>query len=133
MWDAVLPLWLDLALADSEVASVLGDSPPAVYLVGERDRQVPAMEYTLVVAGLETEVYESSLVQLDLWTATIEQLVTLEKALRRLLHHDTTITLGGIKILTQLTGGRPLAGADRDGALNHSLDFRLQYLRGKYS
>lgn len=133
MWDTVLPLWLDLALDDADVVSVLGDSPPALFLVGDRDREVPAMEYTLIVAGIETEVYETSIVQLDMWTATIDQMVTLQNALRRLLHRDTAITLTGIRVLTQMTGGRPLVGANRDGALNHSIDFRLQYLRGKYS
>ncbi len=131
-WDVIVPDWLTLVEGDTEVVRVLG-RPPALFMSGQRDRKVNSLEWTLIVPGLETELYETSLVQLDFWTTTMEQLAGLSKALRRLLHHDLPITVGSHKMWSQLVGGRPLAGPDNDGALSHSLDFRLQYLRGKYS
>lgn len=129
-WDTVVDAWLGLVTPDTDVRSVLGQSPE-FYMVGERERAVPSLEYSLI-ANTESEIWEISDVQLDYFTRSIEDLVKLEKALRGLLHHDLSITVSGIELWSELTGGRPLQGPS-DGVLSRSLDFRLTYLRSKYA
>ncbi len=129
-WDVVVGAWLTLIAADSDVTGVLG-RPPELWMAGERDQKAPSMEWQLV-ADTENENYEVTLVQLDLLTRSDHALVKLERALRRLLHHDTPIVVDGHELWSQLVGGSPLQGP-KDGIHRRSLDFRLTYLRGKYA
>ncbi len=131
-WDAIVPAWLEVIAADSVVRGVLG-TEKAFYMAGERDFEVGSLEYQLIVpAVLDREVYWRSLVQLDFWVRTMTELVTLEKALIRLLHSDLAVTIGGIAMWTQHVGdGRALEGA-ADNTFTRSLDFQLTYLRNRY-
>lgn len=129
-WDVIIPAWLDPIKADSDVRSVLGNSP-ALWMVGERDYDVPSCEWQLI-ADTEGENYEVTLVQLDFFVHKLQDVQTLERTLRRLCHHDTPITLDGHELWSQLVGGGPLQGPD-DGVLRRRLDFRLTYLRSRYA
>lgn len=132
-WDTVVPNWLGLIEADEVIQNLLG-SPARLYMSGARERAAdPSLEWTLLTPGAEGELYESPLIQLDFWANSMADLVAIEQALRRLLHHDLPITVGALKIWSRLVGGRPLEGADPDGQLSRSLDFRLEFLRGKYT
>jgi hypothetical protein len=115
--------------ADSDVLAVLGN-PPAFYMAGEREFKVNSMRWTLI-ANTEGENYEESLVQIDFWVRSLTHVRTLERALRRLLHHETEVTIGGLDLWSKYIDSRPLTGAT-DGTLARALDFRLTYLRGRY-
>ena len=128
-WDTIVAAWLAHIVADSEVRAVLGE-PPAVWMAGEREYTVPSLAWHLI-ADTEAENYETTMVQLDFWVTSSQDLTKLEKALRRLLHHDTPVTLGGVELWSELDGSRPMDGPTQ-GILGRSLDFRLTYLRGRY-
>lgn len=130
-WNTVIPAWLGLIEANSDVQSVIGD-PTALYQSGDREHEVPSMEWTLIVPGLEAEVFETALVQLDFFTATMADLETLQEATRSEVHKDLRITAGGILIKTRFAGGRPLPGAKK-GTHAGSLDFELEYVRSRWS
>jgi hypothetical protein len=115
--------------ADSDVLAVLG-TPPAFYMAGEREFKVNSMRWTLI-ANTEGENYEESLVQIDFWVRSLAHVRTLERALRRLLHHETEVTVGGLELWSKYVDSRPLTGAT-DGTLARALDFRLTYLRARY-
>jgi hypothetical protein len=116
--------------ADSDVLAVLGN-PPAFYMAGEREFKVNSMRWTLI-ANTEGENYEESLVQIDFWVRSLANVRTLERALRRLLHHETEVTIGGLELWSKYIDSRPLTGAT-DGTLARALDFRLTYLRERYT
>lgn len=130
-WDVVVEAWLGLIAPDSDVTEVLG-ADPEFFMAGEREFAAPGLEWSLI-ANTEGELWEISDVQLDFMVRKIDQLVKLEKALRRLLHHDLPITVDGIFMWSQMRGGgRPLQGP-ADGLLGRSIDCRLTYLRSRYT
>jgi len=129
-WDTVLPAVVAAISADSEVQSVLGNSP-AFFMAGEREFKVNSMRWTLI-ANPESELWEEALVQFDFWVRSMSDVVTLAGALRRLLHQETETTIGGLKLWTKYVDSRPLMGA-KDGTIAHSLDFRFTYLRGRFA
>ncbi len=132
-WDDAITDWLALIAADTVVQGLLG-TDPEFNMAGERTFVVPSLEYTLVSAAVpHLEVFWRTLVQLDYWTKTMADLVTLEKALVRLLHYDTPLTIGTTVMWSQMqAGGTPLQGAT-DGHFGRSMDFHLIYLRNRYS
>jgi len=132
-WDAAVTAWLAPIAADSVVQGILGTAPE-FNLAGERDHVIPSLEYTLISpAVLFMEVYWRTLIQLDLWSYDLAELVSLEKALVRLLHFDTPVTIGSIPMWSEMQqGGVALAGA-ADGVFGRSMDFHLTYLRDKYT
>lgn len=132
-WDAAVPAWLAPVAADSDVQDLLGTVTEFNH-VGERDFAVPSLEYTLISPATPLhEVYWRTLVQLDFWMKSFADLVSLERALVRLLHYDWPLPIGGIPMWSQMIiGGTPLQGA-RDGIFGHSMDFHLIYLRDRYT
>ena len=131
-WDTVVPAWVEVIAADTDVRDVLGTGR-AFYMAGEREFEVDSLEYQLIVpAVLYREVFWRTLIQLDFWVRTMADLVKLEKALLRLLHFDLAVTIGGIAMWSQHVGdGRALEGA-ADNTFTRSLDFQLTYLRNRY-
>lgn len=128
-WDTVIPTCLVAPIAaDSDVISVVGTR---FYMSGEREFKIESMKWMLV-SNTEGENYEESLVQIDFWVRTLAQVRTLEDALRRLLHHETEVTVGGIDFWSKYVDSRPLMGA-KDGTIARSLDFRLTYLRERFA
>lgn len=130
-WDEIIPAWIDRIESNDDVASVLGD-PPALYMAGEREHEVPSLEWTLLTPGLEGEIWEVCLIQTDLFTRSMDDLRTLSSGLRAAAHHDLRITVGGHEIWSRLDAARTLQGA-QDGIHNVSYDFRLEFLRSKYA
>lgn len=117
-------------MEDTEVQSVLGE-PVEFFMAGERNFKVPSMRWTLI-ANTEGENWEQSLVQIDFWVRSLADATTLEGALRRLLHHETQVTIGGLKLWSQYVDSRPLGGA-KDGTIARALDFRQTYLRERHN
>lgn len=131
--DVVVPAWLVPIAADSVVQGILGIAPE-FNMAGDRDHKIPSLEYTLVSpAVLFQEVYWRTLIQLDMWTYDLAELFSLEKALVRLLHFDTPVTIGSIPMWSEMQpGGAALAGA-ADGVFGRSIDFHITYLRDKWT
>lgn len=126
----MLPLTLVAPIeTDSDVKSVIGN-PARFYMAGERKFEVESMRWQLI-ANTEGENYEESLIQLDFWVRSMDDVVTLEGALRRLLHHETEVTIGGIRLWSKYVDSRPLGGA-KDGTIARTLDFRQTYLRARH-
>ena len=132
-WDVVVAAWLAPIRADSVVKGLLGDDAE-FNQAGERDHAIPGLEYTLVSPGvIYSEVYWRTLVQLDMWMYELADVTALEKALVRLLHFDTPVSIGSIPMWSEMQeGGVALAGA-ADGISGRSIDFQLTYLRGQYT
>ncbi len=132
-WDAAVAAWLAPIVADSAVKGLLGDAPE-FNLAVERDHAIPGLEYTLISPAVPyMEVYWRTLVQLDLWMYALADVVALERALVRLLHFDTPVTIGSISMWSEMQqGGVALAGA-ADGIFGRSMDFQLTYLRDRYT
>ncbi len=132
-WDVAVAAWLVPVAADSAIQGLIGVEPE-FNLAGERDHAVPGLEYSLISpAVIFQEVYWRTLIQLDLWAYTLTEVVALERALVRLLHSDTPVTIGTIPMWSEMQqGGVALAGAS-DGIFGRSMDFHLTYLRGKYT
>ncbi len=132
-WDAAVAAWLAPVVADSVVQGILGVDAE-FNMVGEGDFVVPSLQYTLVSPGVpHLEVYWRSLVQLDMWTKTLADVVTLEKALVRLLHLEVPASIGSIPMWSRKLGeSKPLPGAV-DGVWSRSIDFHLIYLRDRWS
>lgn len=133
-WDAAVAAWLAPIAADTDVTDLLGLDAKELNLEGEQDYAVPGIQYTLLTRDVPfQEVYWRTRIQLDFWTSSLPSLVTLEKALVRLLHLQVPATIGTIPMWTQkIEGGGPLPGA-KDGVFSGSMDFRLIYLRDRYS
>jgi hypothetical protein len=127
-WDAAIDGWLGVLEANADVQSVLGN-PPAIYMAedGEREYEVNSMEYT-VLTDTEDELYNPTLVQLDLFVKTMADLETLERAIRTEAHLDLPGTFGSISMWSQFEGSGRLAGVP-DGLFSRSLDFRLTPVR----
>lgn len=115
--------------ADPDVQAVLGN-PPAWFMEGERQFQVNSMRWQRI-ANPEGENWEEALIQIDWWVRRLEDSLAIARALRRLLHHDTPITVGGERLWSQYVDSRPLNGA-RDGTIAESMDFRLTFGRSRY-
>ena len=132
-WDAAVAAWLVPVAADSDVTDLLGLAPE-FGMVGEHDYVVPSLEYSLISPAIPfREVYWRTLIQLDFWTKTLDDLISLEKALVRLLHFDWPLTIGTIPMWSQMIeGGTPITGA-ADGVFGRSMDFHLIYLRDRYT
>lgn len=131
-WDTIVPAVLTVVEADSDVQFVLGN-PPELWEHGERKFSAPSLQWQLISNG-EGENYETTILQFSQATRSKDDLATLERALRRLLHHDTPVTFGGHELWSELVpgGGGPVRGAS-DGIHSRRLDFRLEYLRGRYA
>lgn len=116
-------------MADADVQSVLGN-PPAFFMEGEREFKVPSMRWQRI-ANPESENWEEVLVQFDWWVRSLEDSITLARALRRLLHREIPFTVDGVHLWSKYVDSRPLTGA-RDGTIAESMDFRLTYPRERY-
>lgn len=129
-WATVLQAWLGEAESDSVVQGLLGDGYQ-IAMAGERKFAVPSSDYSILSAGIPGELWEPLLIQLDWWMSSMDALLTLEHAYRRLYHHDLPVTFGGVQMWSMLTGDERLP-AVKDGIWSRALTFRLTSLRGRY-
>lgn len=125
-WNVVMEALLGLVEADADVVSVIGD-PPALFMVGERDHQVPSVQWSLLTDP-QGEVWGAAMTQWDLFTKTVPQMVTLERGIRRVLHRESLFVVDGHQLISRLSGDGGFTGP-RDGQIARRLDFRTQYIR----
>lgn len=130
-WDDVVPELVAAIAADTTVQGVLGGADPDFSLDGERDFVVGSLQYRILPGG-EAEVYEEARLEFDYWLRSLADLVTLEGALRSLLHHETEVTIGSVKLYSKLADdGHEVEGA-AEGTWMGSIAFELEYLRGRH-
>ena len=119
-WANALSAVIDRVRGDPEIAAVLGG--PHVYRAGEfRELRVPSIAYTIIVASLE-ETTEPVRTQWDVFARNIDQLLTIERRLRRLLHWVGWKSVGGVMLSSTYEDSRDHPSPDAP-VLHRSLDF----------
>ena len=117
---------LDLLEADADLTAIIGT---AIYMAGERDFQVPSIEW-MVISETHDEDMGDVLVQVDLFSYDADQLATMQSVVQR--HWDNRArTLAGVYIESSFEGGGTLPGAD-EGVHAHFLTFRHRTVRERY-
>jgi hypothetical protein len=127
--------WADLIAA---IYRELNDSPILEALFGnaitdaeERFESTPAIRFG-IVSNVETENYEPTLVQFDIWTRRKQDQIIAEAELRRLFHRSTPYVLQGVGTWSQYEGRTRLEGP-QDGIQGVAVDFRFEPLRTRYT
>lgn len=113
---------------DPELQGVVGT---AIYLNGEREIELPSLT-ALLVTNEEMELDAPADWQFDAYGATLGQVVTMEKALMRLLHREGTRDIGGVLMFSEFIEGRTMNGPEPDRFYRRSLDFRFTPARSRY-
>lgn len=93
---------------------------------------VPLLEWSLVADG-ETEIWAPTVIQVNQWCRTPAQLVSSEQTIRRLLHRDGMIEIGGLRMWSEYLDGDALQTPDRDGIHARAIRFTLTPLRDLYA
>lgn len=127
-WQPALDAALDALVADSALDDVVDG---AIYASGEREHEVPSVEWTLIDVE-NTELFEPSLIQFDAFTRKMDQLLTIQDRIYAVLHSEVWRTLGGIKMRTQFLSVRRLDGPE-DGILGLSMDFEFEPFKERFA
>jgi hypothetical protein len=97
----------------------------------EREFRVPTLRLD-VISNVETENYEPTLMQFDIWTRRKQDQILAEAELRRLFHRETPYTIEGVGTWSRYEGRTRLEGP-QDGILGVAVDFRFEPLRTRYT
>lgn len=128
-------VWTHIARAveeDAEIGSVLGVGEAcAFYLAGSRAFSVPSME-ALLVSENEDEVDASADWQFTISARTLEEVVRVERALRRLFPDQARVDLGGAVFVVQQLDGQMLPGPSTDRVFTKLKEFRFTPVRSRY-
>lgn len=89
-YDDVVTQVLQLVAGDATIEGIIG---AALYESGERDFEIPSLEWTLIVEIPELEVYHTIQLQFDPFARTKADLLTLQGRLYQLLHKEMNTTL----------------------------------------
>ncbi len=126
----------DAMEARSEITSVMGMPPDcALYLIGPggKDRALEVPSITgMLVGDVESELWDESLFQLDIWTHDLDEAIALERVIRWLFHQDIETTLGGVRLFIQFMEGRTVTGPGPDNYYGRSLDFMARPARQRF-
>jgi hypothetical protein len=124
-------------VVDGVLGAIENDATLAL-LFGSRVRQsgdAPiesrVMEWS-AIGDTEGELYNPVLIQFDLFTESSALMVEAEVALRRLLHHDLPVELGGVGLWSQFQARREIPDTPK-GILGVSQDYLFTPLRTKYA
>jgi hypothetical protein len=142
-WDALLKAAGDVAATHPDLAAIFGDNIRLhgtwkLDTPGQPDGSpplpnVPLLELRLV-SDLENELWAPTIIQWDIWVKTLPEAVRAERALRRLFHADSYVTIGGIEMWSEyLDGDSSTATPDRDGFFGRAIRFRHTPLRERYA
>jgi len=125
-WDAALAALIRIVENDAELLGLLGG--PYIYRSREvREIRIPSVAYTIIAATL-TETTEPILTQWDIFAASMDDVVGIERRLRRLLHWVGWRDIDGVMLSSVYEASRdhPPPGP---GRWHRSLDFRHQPVR----
>lgn len=129
-WDDVLEAVVGVAQADATIRTLLQLSEIRSE-VEWAEHVVPGLTFHHVSDGV-SELWEPSTIQADIWMTTLEDVVTVERALRRLLDHDLPTTLETVYCYAQFTDGASLGaamGPDRNNYFGRAARFRISPIR----
>lgn len=126
-WPEVVEALIGAVEADPTLSAIFG---AAVYKSGDRNLEVPSMEWTLI-SDTEGEKFNALRIQWDVFTRTDGELVAAERMLRFLFHHDVPTEIGGIPMWAQYTSRSDVPGL-RDGIRGSSTDFVFTPIRTRY-
>lgn len=129
-WTTDVALLLAVIEADATVQGVLGSGPMALYKAGERNFEVPSLEWTLVSETPDFEVFQDLLIQFDPFVRTEGDLETLHSSLYRLFHRDREWTTGGVKFRSQFIAARIQPAVD--GVYQGPVEFSVKTVRQRY-
>lgn len=125
-WADAIAALLAHVEADAELIGILGG--PHIYRSREvREPRIPSVTYTIVTSVL-TETMEPVITQWDIFAASMDQLVGVERRLRRLLHWVGWRDVGGVRLSSVYEESRDHPPPD-PGRWHRSLDFRHQPVR----
>lgn len=128
-WDEVLSA-IHAALEDeSEITDVVGVGN--IRTAGAREFVVPSLEVT-VLSDDVTELWAPSDVQFDVFTRTMADLVTVERALRNLFDREGFVAIEGLPMWSFYLDGGPLEGPSLNvegGVFARALRFRFAPVR----
>jgi hypothetical protein len=128
-WDALIPAALATLEADATVSGIVGT---AIYKLGERNLEIPSIEWDMIVETHTDEVFESALVTLTCITASEADLINLTRGVRDALDRRTwQLEDGEVKSVEWLEARR--VEGPVDGILSQQLDFRLRAAREVYT
>jgi len=128
-WDDVLTAIRAALVADSVVAALYGNS---VRLAGDSDYKTPGIELRLLIDSID-ETWEPCTVQVDQWAETAPELVAGERAIRKLLDHESPTTIEGVYMWATFLEGADLGavamGPDRGNVFGRAMRFRMMPVR----
>lgn len=128
-------VWTHIAAAieqDEEIGAVLGRGEAmAFYLAGSRAFQVPSMEALLVVES-EEEVDAPMEWQFTISARSFDDIVQVEKALRRLFPDQELVNLGSAEFRVAQLDGQMLPSPNADGVMSKLKEFRFTPVRSRY-
>jgi len=97
----------------------------------ERFASTPAIRFE-IVSNVETENYEPTVVQFDIWTRTKQDQIIAEAEVRRLFHRETPYIVQGVGTWSRYEGRNRLEGP-QDGILGVAVDYHFEPLRSRYT
>lgn len=126
-WPDLLAAVFDELRASTMLTAIFGNS---ITDVEERDFKAPTLRVD-ILTNIETENYEPTLIQFDIWTRGKQDQIIAEEELRRMFHRDTPYILQGVGTWSRYEGRNRLEGP-QDGILGVAVDYRFEPLRSRY-
>ena len=127
-WPDLLAAIFDELRASTALGAIFGTSFTDAE---EREFKVPTVRVNVIV-NTQTENFEPTIVQFDVWTRNKQQQIIAEAELRKLFHRDTPYVISGVGVFGQYEGRTRLEGP-QDGVLGVAVDYRFEPLRSKYT
>ncbi len=130
-WTTVVALLLADIEADSALVTLLGASPNMkLYKSGERDFEVPSLEWTLISEIPDSEVFDELHLQFDPFVRSEGDLETVHNRLYELFHRDTEWATGGVTFRSQFVTAQPQPAVD--GVYSGPIEFTFVTVRQRY-
>ncbi len=126
-WPDLFVAVYDACNASTMLTAIFGTS---ITDVEERDFKAPTLRLD-ILTNIETENYEPTIIQFDVWTRSKQDQIIAEEELRRLFHRDTPYILQGVGTWSRYEGRTRLEGP-QDGILGVAVDYRFEPLRSRY-
>jgi hypothetical protein len=125
-WDNVAKATAAAAAADPTLAGIFG--PTIRMSASAQTHVVPSLEYHLI-ADSASELWEPAVFQWDIWTDTMVELVTAERALRKLFDLRLPDLIEGVYMFAEFTEGFELVSPDLAGYFGRAVRFRFSPIR----
>ena len=125
-WDDVLRAMAVALSGDTTLAGIFGTS---IRKAGTQEWAVPSLEWTLISTGGLTELWHPHVVQFDLFTESMADLASAERALWGLFQDENPQFVEGVYMWTTFLDSFDLAGPSREAYYSRGLRFQFQPYR----